>query len=86
MNQDPPAGDAVLAVHEKDLDKLLGEIGLLQDLEGPGIPCKICQLIVTRKNLGYIFFVEGRHEICCDRIVCYYQFMKSLRKLGRTQS
>jgi hypothetical protein len=86
MSQDNPSENLVLAVHDKDLDKVLREIGLLEPLEGTGIPCEVCKSNVTKANLGYIFLVAGKYEVCCDRIFCYYQFMKRTRAAGRGTS
>jgi hypothetical protein len=66
----------VLAIHDKDLDRVLREIGLLERITGSGIPCEICHTSVTKENLGYIFLTAGKYEICCDNIVCYYEFIR----------
>jgi len=69
-------GMPILAVHDGNLNCLLEELGLLHDLESKGIPCGICNCNVTRKNLGYIYFIDRIPKVCCDKITCLYEIMK----------
>jgi hypothetical protein len=76
VGEEDPSSKPVLAVHEKDLDGFLKEIGLFEALTGQGIRCEMGDHTVTRNNLGYIFFVDRKPRVCCDKPECYYALAK----------
>jgi hypothetical protein len=67
---------AVFAVHDKNLDDLLKELGLYDAIEGPGIRCEFCRRNVKRENLGFIYFIDDQPKVCCDDLACYQELLR----------
>ena len=66
------------AVHDRDLEKLLESLKLLNDLRAGKIKCGECQCAVSEENLGFLYPYEGKIRICCDKADCFYNATKKL--------
>lgn len=79
MNDGKPR-DSLLAVYDKDLVKLLASYGLLEILEGQGLPCSVCGSTVTFDSLKYLLIERGKVVICCDKSDCFYTIVSRVQK------
>jgi hypothetical protein len=61
------------AVHDRDLEKLLKSLNLLEDLLAGKIECYLCKCKITMNNLGFIFPEKGEIRICCDKPDCFFE-------------
>ena len=66
------------AVHDRDLEKLLESLKLLDDLRAGKIKCSECACVVSEENLGFLYPYEGKIRICCDKPDCFYNATKKL--------
>lgn len=62
---------ALNIVHDEDLDNLLQELGIYDKLVNDDLHCIVCEIIVTRVNLGFIFLISNEVKICCDSLDCF---------------
>ena len=63
------------AVHERDLDDFLKNLGLLDSLVKKELKCSICGTVVSRENLRFIYPVGDSIGLCCDKPDCYDQIV-----------
>lgn len=70
----------IYAVHEHDLGRFLGSLGLLEALEAGKIRCAICKCQVTKENFGSLYPFEGGIKVCCDKSDCYSEVIRRVRK------
>lgn len=61
----------IQAVHEHDLDKILSDLGLLEDLEKNILKCYFCGCEINRENFNCLFPYENNIRICCSNLECY---------------
>lgn len=73
------AKEELYAVHERDLERFLKSLGLLEALKKGEIRCDICSCLVTKENLGFIYPFEGKTRVCCDRPDCYHEIMRKVK-------
>ncbi|WGM88577.1 MAG: hypothetical protein NUK63_06535 [Candidatus Bathyarchaeum tardum] len=64
------------AVHDRDLLDLLKRLNLLEQIKNQEIICSECNCVITLDNLGFMTIKEGNAKICCDNILCFYEFKK----------
>lgn len=69
----------IYAVHDRDLKKFLGNLGLLDKVEKGEIKCPACQCVITLENLGFVYQSEGEIRICCDKLDCFYRLMSGTK-------
>lgn len=72
------------AVHERDLDEFLKNIGLFEALKNGRLTCDICGCQINRENLRCVYPVEGEMKICCSKLECYQKALTKVKgaKLG----
>lgn len=73
------AKEEICAVHERDLERFLKSLGLLEALEKGEIKCDVCSCQVTKKNIGFIYPFEGKIRVCCDKPDCYREIMRRVK-------
>jgi len=66
------------AVHDRDLEKLLESLHLLNDLRKGKIKCSECECEVSEENLGFLYPYEGKIRVCCDKPACFYNAVEKL--------
>jgi hypothetical protein len=66
---------AIKAVHERDLEKVLEDLGLLEHVKSGKAKCDICGDPLNLDNLLCIFPTEGRIGLCCDQPECYQRVL-----------
>lgn len=68
------------AVHDKDLEKLLESLGILEKLKKGELRCKFCKEIVTLDNLHSIFPEAGAIKVICENVICVKGLQELLRE------
>jgi hypothetical protein len=58
------------AIHDKDLDALLDELGIKSKLRNGRLRCAICDSTVTPENLGAFYYDSGQVRVLCNEIGC----------------
>lgn len=71
------------AVHDRDLEKLLESLDLLEDVRAGKVHCYLCKRIVTLDNLGCIFPEQKEIRICCDKPECFFKASRRLEGLRK---
>lgn len=61
----------IKAVHDKDLEKFLAKLGLLEKIKRGELRCSICGEIITLENFFCVYPEEGKIKVCCNRRECY---------------
>ena len=64
------------AVYEKDVEKLLESLGMLNEVKNGQLHCFLCNETVTLENFGGIIRKNGGLKIFCDKIECYLKMLK----------
>ena len=67
---------ALRAVYEKDIEKLLESLGILDDVKNGQQNCYFCNEKVFLENFGGIIRTGGNLEIFCEKIECYMKMLK----------
>lgn len=75
----------VNAIHEKDLEGVIRNIGLWQKLEGGELKCKFCKTTITLENLYSIIPESGMFNTICDRPECIAQLNMYLSEKSKNQ-
>lgn len=61
----------VHAIHKRDLEAILRDLGLLDELLGGSLPCAICSKPITLDTLQCLFMEDDQIKLCCANIECY---------------
>lgn len=64
------------AVHERDFDDLLKNLGLLDSLVKGELKCNVCGTRLGRENLRFMYPFKDAIAFCCDKPDCYDQVAK----------
>ncbi len=64
----------VKAVHERDLDKLLQQLGIKERFDASEMKCKFCGTVVTLDNLYSVLPQSGTVHLICNLSDCIGQF------------
>ena len=64
------------AVYEKDVQKLLENLGMLNEVNNGQLHCFICNETITFENFGGIIRKNRELKIFCDKIECYLKMLK----------
>jgi len=67
------------AVYEKDIEKLLGSLGILEDVKNGQHNCYFYEDRIYLENFGGIIRVGGNREIFCEKIDCYLKMLEERR-------
>ena len=72
-------------VHDDDLEKMLTNLGLMQQLEEGRIKCKFCKEFVVVDEIYALFPESGSIKLVCNKIDCIRnlnQFLNTHKLLG----
>jgi len=69
----------IYAIHEREMDKFLENLHLLELLEEGKIKCGICGRKINKENFHCVYPLKNRIFVCCDMPECYKEV---LRKKG----
>jgi len=73
------------AVHQRDLDNLLGRFGIKEKFQRGELVCKFCKDTINRENI-YAFLPEsGMVNIICDKAECISFFLEYLDQKLKTK-
>ena len=67
--------DIIEALHEKDLKAFLLELEKFDDFQNGLILCKICNELISKKNIYGIYLIQGESEFICDKESCYEKYL-----------
>lgn len=64
------------AIHDRDLLEFLTKFNLVKKIEDGEIMCPECNCLITLENIGFIKIIKNKPRICCDNILCFYDYKK----------
>jgi len=73
----------IKGIYEKDLERLLNELGMLEKLNTGEISCIFCGKKINKDNFGGIIRLKGNLELFCDQIECYIKMLEEKRRNAR---
>lgn len=57
--------------HERELEEILGRLGLLEKLKNHELVCSICEVGISKDNFGCIYLSrEGKIDVACSNPEC----------------
>jgi hypothetical protein len=62
--------EKIKAVHDKDLERFLSSLGVLDQIKNGYHRCVICNSIITLENFGAVFPKDDKINFLCDRSLC----------------
>jgi len=68
------------SVHDKDLEKILDGLKLLNKFKNSKLKCKFCNEIVNFENLHSFFPEAGKIKFVCDKPECIRKLYVLLRQ------
>lgn len=63
--------EEVHAIHKRDLESILKDLGLFDKISSGSISCSICSKSITLDNLQCLFTEEDQIKFCCTNVDCY---------------
>lgn len=72
--------EEIHSVHDKDLEKILDGLSLLNKFKSGKLKCKFCHETVNFNNLHSFFPEAGRISFACDRPDCIKELYSLLRE------
>ncbi len=63
--------EQVPAVHRRDLEMVLDEIGLKEKIVAGKLRCAGCDKPVTLEKIQCLYMEDNEIRVCCDNIECY---------------
>jgi len=67
------------AVYEKDIEKFLKSLGILEDIKNGRFSCHFCNEKVYFENFGGLIRIRGNLEFFCEKIECYLRMLEERR-------
>jgi hypothetical protein len=64
------------AIHERDSEDLLEQLGLKTQIESGSLRCRFCGATLTWTNLGALYYSEGAWRLCCSGHACMWRAAK----------
>lgn len=75
--------EKIHAVPDKDVEKLLENLGLLNDIKDHLIFCGICGEPLSIENIGCIYPSEHEIKLCCDKLKCLQKTIDEITPMRR---
>lgn len=66
----------IKAVHERNLEKVLEDLGLLAAVKEGRVACKFCRKKLTVENIQCLYPKDGDIVFCCNDIKCFQQALE----------
>ena len=63
--------DIVHAIHEKDIEKVITELGLLERITSCELLCSECGEPININNIECLYLQNDEIKVCCDNIKCF---------------
>jgi len=64
---------------EKNLEKILGRLGLLQPMQNNELRCRFCDIVISKQNFGAIFLDEETVRVSCFKHGCLEQISEVIQ-------
>lgn len=77
LASNPP--EKIHAIHDDDLEKFLGSLGLLSSITKGQLHCKFCREVITLQTLQSIFPDSGNISVVCNKPQCtqaYFEYQE----------
>lgn len=68
--------EKVPAIHERDLEPIISELGLYEKISRGELYCSICKASLTLDTIGCIYMQKEEIKICCNKSSCYEHVLK----------
>ena len=65
--------EKVRAIHRRDLEAILRELGVLEDIWSKKTHCVKCGKVVSLDDIHCILMEDSIIKFCCNDIACYKQ-------------
>ena len=75
--------EKIHAVSNRDLDKLLVSLGLMEDLTKDKLDCCCCGSKLSRENIGCIYPMNKEIRLCCNKLDCLKKALEEVTPLRR---
>lgn len=63
--------EKVHAIHKRDLESILRDLGLFDELLAGSLSCAICGTPITVDTLQCLFMEGNQIRLCCTNLECY---------------
>lgn len=67
--------EKVHAIHKRDLESVLRDLGLLDELLAGSLSCYICGAPISLDTLQCLFMKDEQIRLCCTKIECYQRVL-----------
>ena len=71
--------EKVHAVHKRDLELVLSELGIMEQVESGRVCCAKCGKTVTLEKIQCLFMENNEVKVCCSNMDCYQQSIEEKR-------
>lgn len=65
--------EKIHAIHARDIEAALRDLGLLQQLGDGSLKCAICGQPVTLGDIQCLFMQDDQVKVCCRKLDCFQQ-------------
>jgi hypothetical protein len=63
--------EIVHAIHRRDMESILIDLGLFDALLAGSLSCGICGRVLTLDTLQCLYLEESEIRLCCTNVECY---------------
>lgn len=71
--------EKIHAIHKRDLESILKDLGLLDKILAGSLSCTICGKPITIDTLQCLFLEENQIKFCCTDVECYQVVLSKKR-------
>lgn len=68
--------EKIPAIHERNLESILRELGLYEKISTGEMHCSICGVPLTIDTIGCLYMQEDDIKICCNKSGCCEHVLK----------
>lgn len=70
--------EKVPAIHERDLELIIKELGMYEKISARELYCSICESPLTIDTIECLYMQEDDIKICCNKGSCYKSVLKEI--------
>jgi len=74
--------EKVHAIHSRDLETILKDLGLLDEILAGSLLCSMCGSPLTLDTIQCLYLDENKTKLCCTRNSCYERLLLEKGKRG----
>lgn len=63
--------EKIPAIYKPDLEKILSELGFLDEILKGSLICDVCKSKLTLENIRCLYMEDNKMKFCCINIECY---------------